>query len=90
MTSALFTTYIARDSQVYARRMIARIKARVEGILFPDSSAMVPEWERENIRETFVANYRINYRIKSDELIEILTVIHGARRLPAETDVVPD
>ena len=41
---------------------------------------MVPEADEETIRELLYQNYRIIYRIK-DELIEILTVIHGRRDL---------
>ena len=51
---------------------------------------MVPEAEQETIRELLYHNYRIIYRIKN-EIIEILTVVHGRRDLgsfkPAPWDI---
>ncbi|MFQ5734594.1 MAG: type II toxin-antitoxin system RelE/ParE family toxin [Planctomycetaceae bacterium] len=78
--------FITRDSPLYALRFIDRIKAKVEGILFPEAGSIVPEWDRPDIRETFVASYRVIYRIKDDD-VEVLTVIHGARQLSDRDDV---
>lgn len=73
--------FIARDSQKYASRMISRIKLAVDGVRrFPLSSARVPEWDEDELREVFVAQYRIIYRVSVD-LIQVLAVVHGARRL---------
>jgi toxin ParE1/3/4 len=73
--------YIARDSPTYARRFLDRIKAAVENIqLFPEAGARVPEWGRDDIREIFVGNYRVIYRLRDG--VEIIAVIHGARQLP--------
>lgn len=48
---------------------------------------MVPEYERDDIREVFQHPYRIIYLIKDQEKInEILSVIHGARLLPEEIE----
>ena len=47
-----------------------------------ETVASVPEKNDENVRELLYQNYRIIYRIKSDQ-IEMLTVIHGARDLTA-------
>jgi len=41
---------------------------------------IVPERGRDDIREVIVRTYRVIYRIKED-LVEIVTVLHGARRL---------
>lgn len=44
---------------------------------------MVPEYERDDIREVFHHPWRIIYLVKDHEkTIEILSVIHGARVLP--------
>jgi toxin ParE1/3/4 len=73
--------YIARDSAVYARRMVERIKKAVERLKrFPGSGARVHEWDRPDLREVLVANYRVIYRL-SDSVVQIITVIHGASRL---------
>lgn len=74
--------YIAKDSARYAQRMVDRITARSQQIaLFPRSGAMVPLYERDDLREVFEGSYRIVYRIRSDQ-IDVITVIHGARLLP--------
>jgi plasmid stabilization system protein ParE len=61
--------------------MVNRIKKAVGRLRrFPESGSWVPEWDRPDIREIFVGDYRIIYRIKP-ERVEILTVFQGARRL---------
>ena len=75
-------SYIVRDSRQYASRMIARIKKAVQGIRrFPLSGARVDEWDQEDLREIFVDNYRVIYRV-TDDVILVLTVVHGSRLLP--------
>jgi toxin ParE1/3/4 len=44
---------------------------------------IVPEYEREDLREVIEKPYRIIYRIHPDQ-IDIVAVIHGAQILPAE------
>lgn len=83
--------YIAKDSEEYASTFVERLILSVEKLLpFPRLGRMVPEADQETIRELFYHNYRIIYRIKQ-ELIEILTVVHGRRDLgsfkPAPWDV---
>jgi plasmid stabilization system protein ParE len=74
--------YIARDSVANAQRFVRTVRASVDGTqLFPDAAARVQEWEVENIREIYVGRYRVIYRFDA-EVIHVLTVIHGARRLP--------
>lgn len=74
--------YIARDSPVYAQRMIDRLTRRSEQITTsPLSGRMVPEYETEDIREIIEKPYRIIYRIKPEQ-IDVLAVIHSAQLLP--------
>lgn len=75
--------YIARDSDLYASSFVERIIVAAERLSdFPRIGRVVPEAEDENIRELLNQNYRIVYRIKSEnKRIEILTVIHGRRDL---------
>jgi addiction module RelE/StbE family toxin len=47
----------------------------------PQIGRMVPEIEREEIRELIYKNYRIVYHVVSDERIDILTVHNGLRPL---------
>jgi toxin ParE1/3/4 len=73
--------YIARDSRIYARRMVDRLKKAVDRLRqFPGSGPQVPEWDRPDLREILVGNYRVIYRL-GDKSVEILTVIHAASEL---------
>jgi addiction module RelE/StbE family toxin len=78
--------YIARDSRKNADRFIARIKTTVSRLRrFPASGAMVAEFETPELREVFVGDYRVIYRILPG-VVEVLTVLHGAHRLPDLAD----
>ena len=75
--------YIARDSEMYASGFVERIILAVEQVAdHPRVGRVVPEKNDENVRELLYQNYRIIYRVKSDQM-EVLTVIHGARDLAA-------
>lgn len=74
--------WIARDSRRNADRFVARIRKTVSRLgKFPRSGAMVPDFESPDLREVFVGEYRVIYRILPG-VVEVLTVVHGARRLP--------
>ncbi len=74
--------YIAKDSPIYAQRVIERMISRGEQLgTFSESGRKTPEMNRSDIREILEGSYRIVYHIKEDE-IEILTVLHGARLFP--------
>jgi plasmid stabilization system protein ParE len=84
-------SYIAKDSEEYASSFVERIILSVDKLAdFPGIGRMVPEAEQETIRELLYHGYRIIYRIKN-EIIEILTVVHGRRELdsfkPAPWDI---
>ena len=73
--------YIAKDSSVYAHRMVDKLTRRSEQIAaFPLSGRMVPEYEAKDIREMIEKPYRIIYRIKQEQ-IDVLAVIYGAQLL---------
>ena len=74
-------SYIAKDSNEYASSFVEKIILSVDKLAdFPKIGRVVPEADQEMIRELLYHNYRIIYRIKN-ELIEILTVVHGRRDL---------
>lgn len=74
--------YIARDQPDNALRWVARVLDRGERIGDqPRSGRVVPEYQREAIREVFAGDYRIVYRLRSQQ-VDVLTVRHGARLLP--------
>ncbi|MBV8780028.1 MAG: type II toxin-antitoxin system RelE/ParE family toxin [Phycisphaerae bacterium] len=73
--------YIARDSRIYAGRMVRRIReAAQHACRFPEIGRVVPEIERESVREIIVSPYRLIYSVESDR-ISVIAVIHGARLL---------
>ncbi len=48
----------------------------------PRSGRTVPEaGHKDAIREVIFQGYRIIYRIKDEQLLQIVTVLHGARDL---------
>jgi plasmid stabilization system protein ParE len=73
--------YIARDSRHMARIVAKRMLKAVRHLSdFPLSGRIVPELEREDVRELFVHSYRVIYRVRSDR-VSILHIHHGARPL---------
>ena len=76
--------YIARDNAVAARRWVERLREKARGAAAtPLAGRVVPEWERDDVREVFLSSYRIVYRIQ-DDAIHVLTVFEGHRLLPVE------
>jgi addiction module RelE/StbE family toxin len=74
--------YISKDSKHNAKLQVVRLKNRTE-ILKTQvrSGKIVPEINKENIRELIEVNYRIIYKIVTDNRIDILTIHHSARNL---------
>ena len=77
--------FIARDapamSSVFANRVFRATDRLAE---HPRSGRIVPEAQRDHVREVIVGNYRIIYRLL-DEDVQVLTVHHGARLLDTGT-----
>ena len=73
--------YLAQTSPDYAVRIIDRLTKRSIQIgAFPNSGRMVPEYERNEIREVIEGSYRIIYLVAPAQ-VQVLAVIHGARDL---------
>lgn len=73
--------YISQTSADYAIRIIDRLTKRsIQIAEFPNSGRMVPEFERNDIREVIEGPYRIIYLVGAEQ-VEVLAVIHGARDL---------
>ncbi|MDP8240878.1 MAG: type II toxin-antitoxin system RelE/ParE family toxin [Candidatus Hatepunaea meridiana] len=71
--------FISRDSEYYAKRTVDRIHEVAQSLTeFPFSSRVVPEYGRDDIREVFVYDYRLMYRV-TEQSIYIVAVIHVAR-----------
>jgi plasmid stabilization system protein ParE len=71
--------YIAADEPAAARAWLERLLERVRSLAdYPDSGRMVPELQREDVRELIVPPYRVIYRRTADA-VEIAALRHGAR-----------
>ena len=74
--------YISKDSKRYAKFQVARLKTQTRILKTQTRSGkIVPEINRENIRELIEGSYRIIYKIVEDNQIDILTIYHSARDL---------
>ncbi len=77
--------YIAQDSALYARRVSEELVKKTIGLdELPRKGRKIPELNDDAVRELSLYSYRILYEIKSDNLIEVLAVIHKRRHLEAE------
>ncbi len=76
--------YISRDSEIYADSVLSEIFDAVDRLIdYSQSGRVVPELEEPQTREIIVGNYRVMYEVQ-DDVIQILTVLHGARKFPSE------
>lgn len=74
--------FIANDSIKYARIHILKIRKLTEILkTHPQIGRIVEELEKPDIRELVYRNYRIIYKIVSEDRVDILTVHHSARDL---------
>lgn len=76
--------YISHSSPEYAVRMIDRLTRRSIQIAdFPYSGRMVPDYGLNTIREVLEWPYRLIYLVNAKQSqVEVLAVVHGARRHP--------
>ena len=78
--------YISKDSIRYAKLQAERIKEKTKILkTYPRAGKIVQEINQENIRELIEGNYRIIYKIVTDNQIDILTIHHSSRYLPGKT-----
>ena len=77
--------YIAQDSPLYARRVSEALVKKTIGLdELPRKGKKVPELNVDAVRELGLYSYRILYEIKSDNLVEVLAVIHKRQHLEPE------
>jgi addiction module RelE/StbE family toxin len=81
--------YIAKDNRGAARRWVERLRQRArQAAEHPNAGRVVPEYSRRELREVLLRSYRIVYRIRNNDAIEVLTVFEGHRFFPE--DAIPD
>lgn len=74
--------YIHQDAPFYAERFVQQLIESADRLdQFPLIGRVVPEANRDDIREVIFQSYRIIYWVVSEERIDIITVLHGSRDL---------
>ena len=74
--------YISSDSVRYAKLQVVKIRTGTKILKSHiQSGKIVTEINDKNIRELIEGNYRIIYKIVSENQIDILTIHHSARDL---------
>ena len=74
--------YISKDSVYYATITVNKIYNRVNILTRnPRIGRVIPEINDGLVRELVEGNYRIIYRILSEQKIDILRIYHSARLL---------
>jgi len=72
--------YISKDSILYAKNTINGIINSVKILKqFPKSGKVMPELMQDDIREISKGNYRIIYKLKDADIVEIITVHHTSK-----------
>jgi len=75
-------SFIADDSIRYASITVNKIYQSAQPIIDkPYMGRIVPEFGIKSIRELIEGNYRIIYRIKNKNQVDILRIYHVSRRL---------
>jgi len=74
--------FISKDSEKYAKIQVQKFFKSAESLQSNCKiGRIVPELNRKEIRELILGNYRLIYRIVSDEQIDIISVHHSYRLL---------
>jgi toxin ParE1/3/4 len=70
---------IARDDPRAAHRWVERVIRHVEAAaVIPLAGRVVPEFGRQDLRETFLGRYRVVYRV-DQRVVTVVTVFAGVR-----------
>jgi plasmid stabilization system protein ParE len=76
--------YIAQDNRSASIKWVTTLFDKVQmAASSPRSGRIVPEIQKEAIREVIYGNYRIIYRVEKNR-ISLLTVRHGRQILPKD------
>ena len=81
-------SYIAESNVTAARRWISRLRSQARrATRFPRSGRVVPELQRDDVREFIFHGYRILYLLR-DKDVFVLSVFEGHRQIQlTELDV---
>ena len=80
--------YIARDSAYYASAFVCEAQEAANSLCqMAKRGRIVPEFDDPSIRELFVRNYRLIYKI-TEQNVYVIAFIHGSRNLWALKDKI--
>ena len=75
--------YIARDSEFHAAKQVERFFESAERLkTHPRIGRIVPEVGHPSIRELIIGNYRLMYHLSNQDVAEVITIHHSARKFP--------
>jgi addiction module RelE/StbE family toxin len=78
--------YFSSQAKQFAERVTDKIFEKTTNLeQYPQMGRIVPELNKPEIRELIFRNYRIIYRIVSDDQIDIIAVHNGFRPLTEES-----
>ncbi|WP_138481802.1 type II toxin-antitoxin system RelE/ParE family toxin [Dyadobacter bucti] len=73
------------ESESYSKRWLDDVfkKDRIDPAFsqYGKMGRKVPEIKVANVREIFVAKYRIIYNVRNDEMVEVLAIRHSSKPL---------
>ena len=80
--------YLASKNPEHAAKTVEKLIAKGESLsLFPRRGRKVPEIDDDAFREVIEGTYRIVYRIKSEALLEVITIFDARQGFPFD-DVI--
>jgi len=80
--------FIEKDSLKYAKIQVQRFFDKADILTtHPQAGRIVPEINQDFLRELLQGNYRIIYRIITDNQIDIITVHHSRRLLSNNPEI---
>ncbi len=73
--------YISKDSAYYAAAFVREVRDAARTLAdLAERGRAVPEFSDPRLRELFVRDYRLIYRV-SKQVVHVIALIHGARDL---------
>ena len=74
-------TFIEKDSPTYPKSVVSKFFEKVEILQeFSELGRKVPEFNDRTIREIFVYNYRLIYKLNQEKVL-FVAIVHGKRLL---------
>ncbi len=74
--------FIEKTSLQNAKQIAKTIMKKIDMLEnFPEMGRIVPEFNQKEIRELIVYQYRVVYRVKSIDTVEVISIYHSKQLL---------